>query len=220
VSQQARILRVLTFAPATFGSTVDDGLRRVRADLRSTPGVVDVHLGRRQGAVSERTIVSRWTSFEAMTAALGPASGTTPVELSEPALAADAQVEVRPIAFNIDGADDTAAVVLRVFRGTLHAGELEAYVEDARAGTYTDIAADRGPISLALAIDPPDRFMTVSLWDGWDRLSTATGGSLRQPIMTRHAHRLADWTASHYEVIPASAEGPVVAHLAQRLAET
>ena len=59
-----------------------------------------------------------------------------------------------------------------------------------------------GPLALYLAIDPPDRFVTLSLWGGWSHVEAATGADLEHVERTRHEERLATWTAEHYEVVP------------------
>jgi hypothetical protein len=91
--------------------------------------------------------------------------------------------------------------LLRLFRGTVRSGELEAYVAEARAGTLADAAAGRGPSALYLAADPPDRFVTVSLWPDWTAIERATGGDIQQPIATRDSARLVEMDVVHYEVV-------------------
>ena len=51
--------------------------------------------------------------------------------------------------------------------GEVRPGELEAYIAETEAGTLADAAAGRGPAVLYLAADPPDRFVTISLWPSW-----------------------------------------------------
>jgi hypothetical protein len=132
---------------------------------------------------------------------------------------ADPAVDVLPVAFSVIPGDREPATVLRVFRGELLPGELDAYVDDARAGTLADVAAEHGPQALFLGVDPPARFITVSVWGRWDRIEAATGGNPRQPIATRHERRLASWTARHYEILSAATVDnvpiPLVAYLAE-----
>ena len=93
--------------------------------------------------------------------------------------------------------------VLRIFRGRVRPGELEAYVEEAANGTRADALAGRGPLALYLAADEsvPDTFVTVSAWADWSVIEAATGGDVRRPVATRHPERLVDAEATHYEVI-------------------
>jgi hypothetical protein len=97
--------------------------------------------------------------------------------------------------------------ILRVVRGQTMPSELEAYVEDARGGTYADVAARHGPAALFLGVQPPDQFVTVSVWTGWDNIEAATGGDYRNPIATRHSHRLLSARVAHYELLPSAVAG-------------
>jgi hypothetical protein len=82
---------------------------------------------------------------------------------------------------------------------------LDSYLADVRSGTTEDVDAGSGPLELYLGVDPPARFVTVSVWTDWDVIAAATGGNLRVPVATRHANRLVGGTASHYEVVPDAA---------------
>ena len=92
--------------------------------------------------------------------------------------------------------------IVRLFEGQVRPGELDAYVDDARAGTLLDAAAGSGPMALYLARRTADAFVTLSVWPDWSTLQDATGGDVERPIATRHAHRLVAWHAEHYESIP------------------
>ena len=87
-------------------------------------------------------------------------------------------------------------------RGSPAPGQLDGYLDEARAGTLADRAIGEGPLALYLAVDPPDRFVTLSLWGGWSHVEAATGADHEHVDRTRHAERLVTWTAEHYEVIP------------------
>ena len=91
---------------------------------------------------------------------------------------------------------------MRVVSGITRAGQLDGYLDEARAGTLADRAIGEGPLALYLAVDPPDRFVTLSLWGGWSHVEAATGADHEHVDRTRHAERLVTWTAEHYEVIP------------------
>ena len=92
--------------------------------------------------------------------------------------------------------------VVRLFEGQVRPGELDAYVDEARAGTLQDAAAGSGPMALYLARRTADAFVTLSVWPDWSTLQDATGGDVERPIATRHAHRLVAWHAEHYKSIP------------------
>ncbi len=59
-----------------------------------------------------------------------------------------------------------------------------------------------GPLALYLALEEPDRFVTLSVWSSWSALEVATGGDVGRPVATRHEERLLAWEAAHYEVLP------------------
>lgn len=103
--------------------------------------------------------------------------------------------------FRDDRADP--ARVLRVFRGRVRAGELDAYIDEAATGTRADAAVGHGPLALYLGADPasPDTFVTTSAWGDWSEIERATGGDIRRPVATRHPERLVDADVLHFEVI-------------------
>src|SRR5205085_8394540 len=94
------------------------------------------------------------------------------------------------------------ARILRLFRGRVREGELEAYVDDARSGMLADALVNDGLIAFALGADPPDAFVTVSVWTGWPPIELATGGNTRQPVATRNSVRLTGYEVDHFEVLP------------------
>ena len=85
--------------------------------------------------------------------------------------------------------------------GRVRPGELAAYVAEAERGMAADRAAGHGPIAFYLACAQDDAFRTLSVWPDWSTLERATGGNVQQPIATRHAERLVEWSADHYEVV-------------------
>ena len=115
---------------------------------------------------------------------------------------ADGLVERLPVAVTLEPAEASRISILRVVSGITRAGQLDGYLDEARAGTLADRAIGEGPLALYLAVDPPDRFVTLSLWGGWSHVEAATGADHEHVDRTRHAERLATWTAEHYEVIP------------------
>jgi hypothetical protein len=109
---------------------------------------------------------------------------------------------VLPLAVSVAAPQPAFPLVLRVYQGQVRHGELDVYAAEAELGTLEDIAAGHGPLGLFLAIDPPDRFVTASVWTGWDAIEAATGGNIRQPIATKNTHRLVRGNALHYELLP------------------
>lgn len=117
-------------------------------------------------------------------------------------LVGDASLEVAPIRFGVAYSRDEPSRVLRVFHGQVREGELERYVAAAHQGTLADGEANPGLVSLYLAVTEPSRFVTVSAWTDWDAIARATGGDIRRPFATRHAHLLATHAADHFEIVP------------------
>jgi hypothetical protein len=91
--------------------------------------------------------------------------------------------------------------ILRLYEGQTRPGELEAYLEEARAGIRLDGALPNGPVSVCMSVPAPDRFITVSTWMDWDGLSQCTGGDIRRPMSTRNEARLISGGPSHFEIV-------------------
>jgi heme-degrading monooxygenase HmoA len=195
------VIRLFRFKPAR--PEFDQTLRTTMLpDLRKLPGLVDVHVGRHGPEDSDRIVVSVWTDRGSMVAGVGE-SLTKPVfHPDRLADTTDRILEVHPLEVDLRFDLAAPATILRVFRGTVKSGELALYVEDARAGTLADAAAERGPNALYLASVPPDRFITVSLWPSWSAIETATGGDVHRPIVTRDPRRIVGMDVVHYEVVP------------------
>jgi hypothetical protein len=197
----ARFLRVISFQPTGPEAPVDSALREaIVPALLERDDVVDAWIGR-QGAVADRSrvLASTWCedpgAEPADVAALADpdrADGVSTVE----------SVEQRLLAVHARFERSEPARVLRIFRGHVRAGELEAYVEEARTGMLADAAVNEGLIAFALGLDPPDDFLTVSAWTGWPAIEAATGGNTRQPFRTRNSMRLAEFAVSHFEILP------------------
>jgi hypothetical protein len=177
-------------------------------DLVAFPDLVDVYVGR-QGPdeMGERLVASVWESRSAMAAAVG--EGFDPATFHPEHLheTTDRVLEMEDLAIAMrfdhpPAMSESTAGILRVARGHIHPGELDAYREDVRLGTLADADAGHGPLALYLAVDPPDRFLTFSVWSAWSVLEAATGGDVRRPLATRHAERIKDWGAVHYETLP------------------
>lgn len=171
-------------------------------DLRRLPGLVDVHVGRHgPDELGGRIVASVWTNRRSMVAGLGE-SLTKPIfHPQQMNQTKDRTLEVHDVEIALGFDLATPPTVLRLFLGQVRPGELAPYIEDARAGTLADARAGRGPCALYLASDPPDRFITVSLWPDWAAIEAATGGDIHRPIMTKDSRRIIDMDVVHYEVV-------------------
>jgi hypothetical protein len=142
------------------------------------------------------------TSKEARAAAL--ADGVGPVAcLSDPLATGDVEIEDLSVRVLYDVEPDAAPGIVRALRGRIRLGELDAYVEEARSGTLSDIADGGGPMALYLGTtgSAPDEFLTVSTWRDWSAIEKATGGDVRWPLATRHPKRIISFDVTHYEAI-------------------
>ncbi len=172
-------------------------------DLMRLPGIVGVHVGRHgPDAIGERLVASIWESPEAMLKAMGPdieASRFHPEYLAE---TTDRSVDVHALGIAVRTDRQEPERVMRLVHGRVRIGELDAYVEDARAGTLRDVRSQQGPLALYLAPLPPDRFVTLSVWSEWESIEASTGAGTRAPAATRHAERLVEIDVTHYESVP------------------
>jgi hypothetical protein len=196
-----RVIRIFRFRLAE--PQFDNELRRVLLpELRTKEGVVDVYGGRRDRPnPDERIVASVWSDRAAMVAALGESIESSPFHPELLELSTDREISICDLEFGDRDESMGSPAVLRLVEGKVRSGELDAYVEEARRGTIADRDAGRGPLALYLGCSGGDSFKTVSIWPDWATLQDATGGRLDRPIATRHAERLVDWTASHYEVM-------------------
>ena len=196
------LLRLTRFDAA--GAGFDAALRdRLAPAIGQAPGLHAVIGGRMgPGQDGPRLVATVWTSREAMEAAM--AAGSTIADADPDLLpgSASGPAEVLPIALQLDAAVDARIAIIRVVRGVTRPGQLDGYLDDARAGVLADRSTGGGPLAFYLATDPPDRFVTLSLWGGWSHVEAATGADHEHVERTRHADRLASWTAEHFEVVP------------------
>ena len=207
------LMRLFGFRPVGSGAELDAALRaEVLPDLLAAPGITDVYVARggTEGP-GERVIASMWESREAMTAELGEASviGRFHPERLEDLLST--RLDVLPIAVGITYDRPEQPTILRVYRGVVHDGELDNYIEEAHRGALADAAVNNGLVSLYLGTERPVRFITVSAWASWDAIEKATGGNIRDPVRTRNATRIAKGTASHYEILPLTGRPTTIA---------
>ncbi len=199
------VVRLFGFQPLGFGADFDARLRRtLLPPFLELPGLRDVYVGRRGPDESgERMIASIWESDAALSAAMGPGGDRLEIEKAEEV--GPFRVELMSLAVDLPFDRTEEAQVLRIFRGQVREGELELYVDEARSGTLADAGGPHGPLGLYLGPKPPDRFITVSIWTGWESIESATHGNIRQPIATSNPARLVGGTATHYEVVPGAA---------------
>ena len=221
----ARHLRVVTFHPVGFETLVDAALRETCLPaLLGHDGIVDAWAGRK-GSRSDprRVLVTTWTEpRRATTTEAAPGRGLgdgrdgrdasddpdlatlRAISAAGPSLTIDTALAVElAVHFRFDRPEP--ARILRVFRGTVRPGELDAYVADARSGTMAEAVVNDGLVAFALgpvAADAADAFVTVSAWTGWPAIEEATGGNTRVPIATRNAIRLTGFEVSHFELLP------------------
>ena len=196
------VLRLVRCRPVRgeFDSILRD---RIIPDLLRLPGLIGVHAGRHgPDALGERLVASIWESEASMVDALGADIETTrfhPEHLDD---VTDRSLEVDPLAIAVRAEGSDPERVLRLVRGRVREGELDAYVEDARKGTLQDATTRSGPVALYLAPLPPDRFVTLSVWSEWAAIEASTGAGTDRPAATRHAQRLVEVDVAHYEVVP------------------
>jgi hypothetical protein len=198
------VIRILHFRPqrVDFDAQLREQFIPI---LRSQSGLLDLVAGRHgPDERGPRIVVSVWAA-DAMVA-LPPWTDQAVIDPGGRAGVDPPPAEVMPVRmmFRVEPAEPAdRARVLRIFRGRVRAGELDAYVDEAANGTQADAASGRGPLALYLATEEstPDTFVTASAWADWSVIEAATGGDVRRPVATRHPERLVDAEATHYEVI-------------------
>src|SRR6476646_7365984 len=152
-------------------------------------------------ADDDRVIASIWRSWSAMQAAVGESVEESPFHPELLDGSTNRKFSATPIVFGDLYQDGVEPRVLRVVEGSVREGEFDRYVEEAEAGTREDTAAGRGPVALYLGRAGTNDFVTLSTWTEGDDVQDATGSDTRRPQATRHAERLAAWSASHFEIV-------------------
>jgi hypothetical protein len=201
------ILRLFAFRPARSDSAFDATLRDdVLPGLLALPGLADAFVGRHgPGEDQERVIASVWRSRRAMSRDLESSSLLAPFQPDQEPEIVASRLDILPVAVAIRPDRVEPPAIIRVYRGEVRPGELDEYVQDVRSGALADVEANEGLVALYLGAQAPARFITVSAWTGWSAVERATGGNVRHPIATRHAHRLVAGEVDHYEMLPNTA---------------
>jgi len=203
MSAAGRVLRLVHFRPVH--RDFDEFLRsEMIPDLRLLDGLITVHVGRRSDDQGEdRVVASIWRDRDAMVAGVGATLEAPSFHPERLVDTADRTIEVLDLDVILTFDRPEPATLLRVFRGAVRSGELGAYINGVRAGTEADAADGEGPCALYLAPDPPERFVTVSLWSSWQAIERATGGDIHRPLTTKDSSRLVEMDIAHYEVVGA-----------------
>lgn len=203
---EGSLLRVLTFEPGGLEATVDPALRdAIVPALAAPPACRHVFAGRRGGpGTSSRLLASVW--------AAGPAEADEVRLLVDrlPRLAAtlrSAHLDVLPLEISASFERPEEARIIRLFRGRVLEGEMDAYLDEARAGMEADALVNEGLVGFHLASRRPAAFVAVSAWSSWPAIEEATGGDVRRPFMTRDSKRLAGFEVVHFELLAAWSRG-------------
>ena len=171
--------------------------------LLQLPGIRCAFAARRRtDAGAERIVATIWAMQPTEDAQQQEA---TLVDQSLGERAAAVRRETVPLAIVIDPRRGVAPSILRLFRGDCREGELESYFEEVRGGAYADATSNDGMVGLYLGAVDGARFLTLSVWSGWDALAAATGGDIHQPFVTRNPTRIVSSEVAHYEVIASGA---------------
>jgi hypothetical protein len=167
--------------------------------LLAMPGIVGAWVGRHGAGDVERVLATTWTALPHeptadvdLLARLAPTIGEANVGSIETLTVA--------VAARFERAEPGR--VLRILHGRVHSGQLALYIAEARSGMEADAATNDGLIAFILGSAAADTFATLTEWTDWHSIEQATGGNIRQPITTRNIGRLAEFSVTHYEILP------------------
>jgi hypothetical protein len=200
--QDRPLLRVATLTVPDTWHELDRTLRACMPVYAAQDGNTVTWLGRRGPTpIEERVVASVWSSRQALDQATdivellrAHGTGATTVVSS--------RIDVLPVRLHEVFERDRPMAILRVFRGRTRPGELEAYLDEARAGTHLDGARADGPGALVCGSDGQATFVTVSLWPDWSAIEACTGGNIQRPLATRNAARIEEGSPTHFEIVP------------------
>jgi hypothetical protein len=155
----------------------------------------------RQGPdeLGPRVVVSIWEAASSAGATLDPASDQFDRRYLDETT--ERTSELHPVRLFARFPVDGESRILRLFRGRVRPGELDAYEEDLRHGMAADASGPSGPTAICMAETGPDDFLTVSAWRDWRDIEASTGGDVHRPRATRRPDRLVDWDVSHFEIV-------------------
>jgi heme-degrading monooxygenase HmoA len=194
-----RLFRFRTAMPG-FDAQIRDVLVH---DVVRLPGNVAAYAGRSgPDGDGPRLVATVWASHEAMVAGVGRDFDQPVFHPELLAGSTDRRLDILPVACVLEPDRAADAGILRLVMGHTRPGAQAAYAKAVRTGAASDRDAGVGPVALYLALQDPDRFATLSLWDSWDHLEQATGADTRSVGRTRHAELLDRWEAEHFEAIP------------------
>jgi hypothetical protein len=204
------ILRLFGFRPLGSGTELDAVLRdEVLPGFLAAAAIRDAYVARNgSGVAGERVIASVWESRAAMASELGEASVIGRFQPERVEDLTSSRLDILPLAFSVRQDGEEPPSILRVYRGLVRPGELDAYVEEARDGALLDASTNDGLVALYLGTEPPARFIMISAWTDWESIARATGGNIPQPMATRSAARITQSGVTHYEILPATERPP------------
>jgi hypothetical protein len=205
---EAGTLRIVTFEAWLHEPVMDAALRdEIVPELCRLPEIRHCFAGRRGlGGEEVRIIASVWAGGRAPDSPEEQLIAR--VSRDERPLPERARTEALPLEVAAQFERPEPARILRVFRGHVTAGEMDAYLEEARTGMLADAAANPGLGAFYLGTRRPDDFVTVSAWSSWSAIELSTGGDIRRPFVTRNSARLASYDVAHFEIVAEGASPP------------
>ncbi len=195
-------LRVVTFSTQGTWHDVDATLRAWRVAYAAEPGNLATWLGRRgAGPTEERVVAAIWSPGHAPRPEMDIAERVVR-EVPAGARIEGIRSEALPVRIHETFTRDAPMAILRVYRGCTRPGELDAYLQEAHAGTRLDGQRADGPGTVVCGTEGDTGFVTVSLWPDWTAIEACTGGDIRRPLATRNAARIESGAPTHYELVP------------------
>ncbi|HYM83655.1 MAG TPA: hypothetical protein VEY67_05860 [Candidatus Dormibacteraeota bacterium] len=197
-------LRVLRFRALGSETGLDVRLRTVvLPGIARMPGVLEAWAGRRRTLddAAERCLAAVVAIDDPLVASLGEPPELRRLDPSLPVVEAVTS-QVLPVAVAVIGDRPDPPRVLRVVDGSVRSDELPRYVREVEAGARADVMARHGPLRLYLAVQEPDRFLTISTWADWGDIQASTGSDARHPSVTRHVELLRSADVAHFELLP------------------
>jgi hypothetical protein len=202
---EAGTLRIVTFEAWLHEPVMDAALRdEIVPELCRLPDIRHCFAARRGLAGEEvRIIASVWNGGRAPDAPEEELIAR--VSRDARPLPERARTEAVPVEVAARFERPEPARILRVFRGHVTAGEMDAYLAEARTGMLADAAANPGLVAFYLGTKRPHDFVTVSAWTSWSAIELSTGGDVRRPFVTRNSARLASFDVAHFEIVAEAA---------------